>query len=174
MSKQKRTSDSSINDSHHTKIRCIATNSKGAMNLMGQQNVLDSVEVMDEPIRSENDKKSYRIIRLTNGLKALLVSDPYGAAESNEQENQTIATTASSDEESENEADDGDDDNDNDNESDGEAEPEANREKLSACSLCVDVGSFSDPRDVQGLAHFLGNVDYYFFLILKFSTKVRN
>lgn len=29
------------------------------------------------------------------------------------------------------------------------------KERLAACSLCIDVGSFSDPRDIQGLAHFL-------------------
>lgn len=28
-------------------------------------------------------------------------------------------------------------------------------EKLAAAALCVGVGSFSDPRHVQGLAHFL-------------------
>lgn len=28
-------------------------------------------------------------------------------------------------------------------------------EKLAAAALCVGVGSFSDPRNVQGLAHFL-------------------
>lgn len=161
MSKQKRTSDSSINDSHHTKIRCTSANSKSEMNLIGTQNVLDFVEVMDEPIKSENDKKSYRIIRLGNGLQALLISDPNGAAEPNGQENHTNSAIVSSDEESENDGDDGDDDN--DNESDGETEHDTNREKLSACSLCVDVGSFSDPREVQGLAHFLGNVNFCFF-----------
>lgn len=43
---------------------------------------------------------------------------------------------------------------------DGDDEDEAvdigdDKEKLAACSLCIDVGSFSDPRDIQGLAHFL-------------------
>lgn len=31
----------------------------------------------------------------------------------------------------------------------------------SACSLKVDVGSFSDPRDIQGLAHLIGNFDFF-------------
>lgn len=29
------------------------------------------------------------------------------------------------------------------------------KEKLAACALCVGVGSFSDPPDIPGLAHFL-------------------
>ena len=28
-------------------------------------------------------------------------------------------------------------------------------EKLAACALCVGVGSFSDPVDIPGLAHFV-------------------
>ena len=30
----------------------------------------------------------------------------------------------------------------------------------SAAALCVGVGSFSDPKDVQGLAHFLEHSKY--------------
>lgn len=33
------------------------------------------------------------------------------------------------------------------------------RQTLAACNLGVDAGSTSDPRDVQGLAHFIGNFD---------------
>lgn len=28
-------------------------------------------------------------------------------------------------------------------------------EKMAACALCIGVGSFSDPPDIPGLAHFL-------------------
>lgn len=79
---------------------------------------MDSIEVLETPEKSENDRKSYRVIRLANGLKALLISVPVeNAAE--------IGKSSESD-------------------------------KLAACSLGVDVGSFSDPREIQGLAHFLG------------------
>ena len=36
--------------------------------------------------------------------------------------------------------------------------------KQSAAALCVGVGSFSDPKDVQGLAHFLEHSKYYNFI----------
>ena len=50
-----------------------------------------------------------------------------------------------------------------DDEDSGEAPPpkrsfmEATGLKMSAAGLCVHVGSFSDPQDIPGLAHFLGN-----------------
>lgn len=41
--------------------------------------------------------------------------------------------------------------------SDDEASPNPPKreEKMAACGLCVGVGSFSDPPEIQGLAHFL-------------------
>lgn len=95
------------------------------------------VEVMQSPIKSESDKKSYRIIRLSNGLRALLISDS---------EVEDEGSDAWSDVES-----DGDDDQ----------EGSDDEERQAACSLCVDVGSFSDPRDVEGLSHFLGMMNNY-------------
>lgn len=129
-------------------------------------NGLGPVEVMETPFKSENDKKSYRVIRLSNGLTALLISDPTQARESNEQGNEadvnqhTAAT--SGDEEEEDDSDAGDESSDEENSDDehGTANKQQKRGKLAACSLCVDVGSFSDPRDVQGLAHFLGEIEY--------------
>ena len=43
------------------------------------------------------------------------------------------------------------------NEADGASRKQANREgdRMAAASLCVKVGSFSDPEDLPGLAHFL-------------------
>lgn len=79
-----------------------------------------SVEVMEAPDKPENDRKSYRVICLENGLKALLISDPRQKSDCDDEEKE--------------------------------------RGYPATCSLCVDVGSFSDPRDVQGLAHFLGKI----------------
>ncbi|VDN32797.1 unnamed protein product [Dibothriocephalus latus] len=44
-----------------------------------------------------------------------------------------------------------------DDEEDMEVEDECKSEKLrrSAAALCINVGSFADPREAQGLAHFL-------------------
>lgn len=88
----------------------------------------ERVEVMEAPEKSENDKKLYRVIRLQNGLTALLIST--------EQENGNTKIGI-----------------DRDNKSGRNV---THQRKVAACSLRVDVGSFSDPRDVQGLAHFVG------------------
>lgn len=77
------------------------------------------MEVLVAPIKSESDKKSYRIIRLSNQLKFLLISDQV-------------------------------------KQSNGE-------EKYAKFCLSVKVGSFSDPQDVQGMAHFIGeNIGFTF------------
>lgn len=139
------------------------------------------VEVIQSPVKSESDKKSYRVIRLSNGLKALLISDPsplkdeLGDAEATDKhapdETDPAAVVSSSGEEDE--------ESDEDSDSDDERDGFDNKEKQAACSLSVDVGSFSDPRDVQGLSHFLGtmnntvsrmlfaNLLSYFFLSLQ-------
>lgn len=98
--------------------------------LLLNQSEMSTVEVFEVPDKSENDKKSYRVIRLINGLKVLLISTSTQSIPTE----QLINSTNVEDE----------------NESDN---------KLAACSLCVDVGSFSNPRDIQGLAHFLGKID---------------
>lgn len=120
------------------------------------------VEVMETPDKPEYDKKSYRVIRLENGLKALLISDPTQERPSIDEQPSNVSrheVTSTSDEE-----DDGHDDDEEETCSDQSDDDEVGssknekRGKLAACSLCVDVGSFSDPRDIQGLAHFLGNI----------------
>lgn len=65
-------------------------------------------ERLETPTKSPTDQKSYRAIRLANGLTALLIQD---------------------------------------------AAKEGDK-KISAAALTVDVGSFHDPRNCPGLAHF--------------------
>lgn len=101
---------------------------------------MSPVQVLKTPVKSENDKKSYRAIRLENGLKALLISAPPKKQSSSKNEPST------SNDENGNKIDD---------------------EKLAACAVCVDVGHFSDPSDVQGMAHFLG---MNFFFIQHFTV----
>lgn len=86
-----------------------------------------SIEILETPEKSEDDKKSYRVIQLLNGLKALLISDP--TIEFNE---------------------------------DAESKSDPVGAKLAACALCVDVGLYTEPRDVPGLSHFLGNFCYLY------------
>ncbi|KAK3533465.1 hypothetical protein QTP70_023470, partial [Hemibagrus guttatus] len=110
-------------------------------------------------IKSPSDPKKYRYIELSNGLRALLISD----------QSQDACTCKSDqsdddgDDSEEEEEDDGrseqdsDDDRDS-NDSNGEVRKkikEGISEKQSAAALCIFVGSFSDPEDLPGLAHFL-------------------
>lgn len=74
--------------------------------------IMAQFEFLKAPIKSEKDKKDYRLIKLQNGLKALLIHTP---ASETEEEN----------------------------------------ENLSACSLTVGVGSYDEPQNIGGLAHFL-------------------
>lgn len=69
------------------------------------------VQVLESPIKSEGDKKEYRVIQLANGLKALLIRK-------------------------------------ND-------EGKHEHEILAAANLMVGVGSFDEPPNIGGLAHFL-------------------
>ncbi|XP_013146109.1 PREDICTED: nardilysin-like isoform X2 [Papilio polytes] len=115
----------------------------------------EKVEVLPEPIKSASDKKLYKTIRLKNGLTALLISDPSRPV--NQENNSSSEEESSSAEESSN------------TESDGgksghsaasdhhgtHRRNEFDEEKLAACALCVGVGSYSDPPDIQGLAHFV-------------------
>lgn len=136
-----------------TSTTLMNNNQNGKMQIVAK----NEMEILDAPDKSENDKKLYRVIRLINGLKALLIYDPVADVKTIADfskcnakvnaSNMNAAVTMSGDDESESEGSD-----DEEDATDDEA-----HEKLAACSLSVDVGSFSDPRDVQGLAHFLGN-----------------
>lgn len=75
-------------------------------------------KVLEPVVKSKNDKKEYRAVRLENGLTALLIADT--------EPEDCIGDGA-----------------------------EAKSEKMSAAALCIGTGSFSDPDDIPGLAHFL-------------------
>lgn len=158
MSSQKRSLNETINNGVVKKIcsNNISIENKNKMNLI-QKNM---IEILETPDKSEFDKKSYRVIRLENGLKALLISDPTNDfkpidfAKCNikgSHKEPTAATTSSSD-----------DDDTEESEASDDEEDEHESEKLSAFCLTVDVGSYSDPRDVQGLSHFLGKFNDLF------------
>ncbi|XP_033737647.1 nardilysin-like isoform X2 [Pecten maximus] len=116
----------------------------------------EKIQKVMVPTKSENDKREYRSIVLDNGLRVLLISDLDGKA----------ATEIDDDEESEDESGseselDGplsDEEEEEDNIDTGDDRPgnsKAPTEKKSAVALCVGVGSFSDPDDIPGFAHFL-------------------
>ncbi|KAM7162054.1 nardilysin-like [Macrochelys suwanniensis] len=132
-------------------------------------------------VKSPSDPKQYRYLTLQNGLCVLLISDannmdsvPSEESLEWEDNDETEIETdedddsgADMEEDKENYEDDdndGDDEEDPNNSDDTEMEEltekeEAKKrsatEKLSAAALCVAVGSFCDPEDLPGLAHFL-------------------
>lgn len=97
---------------------------------------MSTIEEIGTTDKSEMDQKSYRVISLVNGLKVLLISAP--TPKHIQHEHSAPNSEHNSDAISYN------------------IEANLTNSKLAACSLCVDVGSYSDPPDVQGLAHFLG------------------
>ncbi|XP_056460504.1 nardilysin-like [Gadus chalcogrammus] len=124
-------------------------------------------------VKSPSDPKKYRYIQLANGLRALLISEledgEWGgtAAEADrdyEEEEEATAEPRQEDdegdsgegteEEEEKEEEEVDSDFEELNE-EKEAGKRASSEKQSAAALCIAVGSFSDPEDLAGLAHFL-------------------
>ncbi|XP_078353430.1 nardilysin-like [Oculina patagonica] len=131
---------------------------------------------MAEIVKSPNDPREYRVIHLENGLTALLISDTNSVTHRTHHDSD-MSTTDDEDRYSEDldEESDNDDDDDNDNDDDGEddidgvvsEDPDADQEndserlrkpkdtKLSAAALCIGAGSFSDPDNIPGLAHFL-------------------
>lgn len=132
----------------------------------------------DIVIKSPYDRRLYRLIKLENGLTALLVHDPeiypQGESELSKAIVQSEAEEEEEDEDDEDEdsegeddedEDDDDDDDDDDEDDDEDVEGEeaelkkkkggASQTKKAAAAMCVGIGSFSDPPEAQGLAHFL-------------------
>jgi hypothetical protein len=113
-------------------------------------------------VRPASDTRAYRIIRLSNGLKACLVSDPDDGADDDSDADDDgrghghghgySASEAETDEEApegcatDAEDEDGEEDN-------GREEPAA--EKVAAVALCCGAGSFEDLPELQGIAHFV-------------------
>ncbi|XP_018350446.1 PREDICTED: nardilysin-like [Trachymyrmex septentrionalis] len=86
------------------------------------------VEHLQQPDKSENDKREFRAIRLPNGLEALLISDKY------------LTSTS--------------------------------RKKKAACSLCVNVGNFSNLPQFPNISYFLA-LGYRFFQIPEKCSEQR-
>ncbi|XP_061158123.1 nardilysin-like isoform X2 [Syngnathus typhle] len=114
-------------------------------------------------IKSPSDTKQYRYIMLDNGLRALLISDfSYPLVPEDEEEEEEEEEEEGGEEEEEEEEDDSSDETKEESDEGGDEDDDrqgrkkrGNAEKQSAAALCVGVGSFSDPADLPGLAHFL-------------------
>merc|ERR1719348_2171860 len=122
---------------------------------------MSKVKILATPEKSENDKKEYRVIELENGLKCLLIADLAYPLEKLDEEEAEEELDGSDEEGEEEESDEG------EGESDGESDDDeggggpiggsakATGLKMAAAGLSVHMGSFSDPEDIPGLAHFL-------------------
>ncbi|XP_039248083.2 nardilysin-like [Styela clava] len=119
-------------------------------------------------IKSRSDPKEYRLINLKNGLRVLLISDikndkvtpgvienptklpPTGSDDGSSGLDES--DTTESDYESNQSS-----DISSNNEGQGRRKlcSENDKKKQAAAALCINVGSFSDPEKIPGLAHFL-------------------
>ncbi|KAF3690508.1 Nardilysin [Channa argus] len=126
-----------------------------------------------EIIKSPSDPKTYRYVELSNGLRALLISDfSVGSGkeccengednqerengdEQEEGEEEGDSGEGSEEDEEENEEEEQDSDFDELDEENTGKKKRGCSEKQAAAALCISVGSFSDPDDLPGLAHFL-------------------
>ncbi|XP_064196993.1 nardilysin-like [Anguilla rostrata] len=124
-------------------------------------------------IKSPSDPKQYRYIELANGLRVLLISDfscvdgkaacdeddseeDGSEEEAGEEEAEEEEDSGEGTEEDEEECEEEQDSDFEELDEDGEGQKKKGKsEKQSAAALCVGVGSFSDPDDLPGLAHFL-------------------
>ncbi|XP_045503200.1 nardilysin-like [Colias croceus] len=123
-------------------------------NQSGAMHIKEKVEVLAEPIKSVSDKKLYKTIRLENGLTALLISDPSKITTADE--GSSTEEESSGSEETGSESDGAQSvQSTNSDQLSTKRRGEFDEEKLAACALCVGVGSYSDPAEIQGLAHFV-------------------
>lgn len=110
----------------------IITDNKIIKNYLHTNEKKANIKILEKPIKGKNDRKKYRIIKLENNLTALLISDYYLYHNNNNNMNDI--------------------NDDNKKLSSSQCIEEIG---IAACGVCVDVGSFNDPRDIQGLSHFL-------------------
>ncbi|KAL3625772.1 hypothetical protein CASFOL_030301 [Castilleja foliolosa] len=112
-------------------------------------------------VKSSTDRRLYRFIQLTNGLCALLVHDPeiYSDELSGnpkmEEGDEDECDEDGEEEDSEEEEDDSGEEEEDDDEEENEEVRKDPAQKKAAAALCVGIGSFADPFEAQGLAHFL-------------------
>ncbi|KAK1270924.1 Zinc-metallopeptidase, peroxisomal [Acorus gramineus] len=110
----------------------------------------------DLVMKSPTDKRLYRILRLPNGLSALLVHDPEIFPDGFDGGDPLESSRSPKEDE---EVSDGDDCEEDSEEEEERAEEKKKRAvsttKKAAAAMCVGMGSFSDPCEAQGLAHFL-------------------
>ncbi|XP_045474818.1 nardilysin-like [Harmonia axyridis] len=114
-----------------------------------------SFEVLPPPVKSCSDRKEYRVIRLENGLVACLIADTAPLDHSDDSSSEEDSDFEESSEESSESSDVENQNSESENDDAPMKKVSEIENKMAAAALCVGVGSFSDPKDVPGLAHFL-------------------
>ncbi|XP_074599458.1 nardilysin-like [Brevipalpus obovatus] len=108
--------------------------------------------------KSISDKKRYKLFKLSNGLTALIISDLDPNVDQSPIQSRTSSSTSDVDMNKEECS--------STDASESEDEEGSGGRKLASGVLSVRVGSFSDPKDVQGMSHllehtiFMGNEDF--------------
>ncbi|RWR80472.1 nardilysin-like protein isoform X1 [Cinnamomum micranthum f. kanehirae] len=116
-------------------------------------------------IKAPTDRRLYRLLHLPSGLTALLVHDPEifpdtplqdsEPLENGKEEEEGDDDEDEEDEDDEDEEMEDEDDDEDDEEEEEDEEPTDKKTRGAAAAMCVGMGSFSDPSEAQGLAHFL-------------------
>ncbi|CAB3380047.1 Hypothetical predicted protein [Cloeon dipterum] len=130
--------------SNNEKAKKLSRRSEGSKMLTNEDD--KPFSILPNPIQSESDNKEYRVIKLKNGLTALLIHQTHEEEEN--AANDEESTTSSQADEPMEEGSDSDD-------SGSDGGKDSSETHQSAASLTVGVGSFEDPDDLPGLAHFL-------------------
>jgi len=127
--------------------------------------VLNAVVRVDNNVDStkpQTDKKTYRIIELSNGMECLLVHDSDDEEEEDDDDDEAEdgGGEGAAGDEAMQDDEDGDEDEDEEEVEGGGGgggakEGKGAGSKRAAAAMAVAVGSWSDPPHAQGLAHFL-------------------
>ena len=121
-------------------------------------------------VKSPKDHRLYRRLTLPNGIGVLLISDPHMTGDALSAEAAAAVDEGMEDDDEEEDEDmEGDDEDGEDEEAEGEDDEEGEGDedaakgkkqaqlptKRAAAAMVVDIGSFSDPPEAEGLSHFL-------------------
>ncbi|KAL7536578.1 hypothetical protein ACHAXR_008597 [Thalassiosira sp. AJA248-18] len=152
---------------HHPIRRTMISSSGNTMNKSSSSNANDDGVIIGpdlNPTRSKMDKKLYRHITLSNGLKCVLICDTVamrqrkldGYYESDDDEDEEGGNEDVEDDEDEEGGNHGDEGSDKEGEEEEEEEEDDDDGlRKAATALLVNVGSYHDPPHLQGLAHYL-------------------
>lgn len=106
--------------------------------------------------KSPNDKRVYRRIILPNELECLIIHSEKQHIHDDDEGEESHGQSSDDDEEDGENSDSSDHkDSDSEDDEDSDSDAECKDRRNAAAALTVGVGSFSEPRHIEGLAHYL-------------------